>query len=259
MAAVVAPLLHKYVPPPAAVKVVLPPLQITDVPVMFAIGNGLTVTVLVAVDVQPLALVTVTVYVASAVGLTGIVAVVAPVFHKYVPPPVAVKFVLPPLQITFVPVIFAIGKAFTATPLLAVAVQPLAFVTVTVYVAFAVGLTVMAAVVSPVFHKYVPLPAAVKVVLPPLQIVAMPVMLAVGLGLTVIVTGVTGPVQPFEIGVIFMVATTGVTPAFTVVNEAIVPEPLPIKPIAVLLFVQLYVTPDVLSVIISDKSPAHFT
>jgi hypothetical protein len=156
-----------------------------------------------------------------------------------VPPPVAVKFVLPPLQITFVPVMVAIGKALTAIPLLAVAVQPLALVTVTVYVAFAVGLTVMAAVVSPVFHKYVPPPAAVNVVLPPLQIIAVPVMLAVGLGLTVIVTGVTGPVQPFEIGVILIVATTGVKLAFTVVNDAIVPEPLPPKPIDVLLFIQL--------------------
>jgi hypothetical protein len=108
-------LLHKYVPPPAAVKVVLAPLQITDVPVMLAVGNGLTVTVLVAVDVQPLALVTVTVYVASAVGLTGIVAVVAPVLHKYVPPPVAVKFVEPPLQITFVPVMLAVGNGLTVT------------------------------------------------------------------------------------------------------------------------------------------------
>jgi hypothetical protein len=152
MAAVVAPLLQEYVPPPAAVNVVLTPLQITDVPVMLAVGNGLTVTVLVAVEVQPLALVTVTVYVASAVGLTGIVAVVAPVLHKYVPPPVAVKVVEPPLQITFVPVMLAVGNGLTVTALVAVAVHPFALVTVTVYVALAVGLTLIDAVVSPVLH-----------------------------------------------------------------------------------------------------------
>jgi hypothetical protein len=152
MAAVVAPLLQEYVPPPAAVNVVLTPLQITDVPVMLAVGNGLTVTVLVAVEVQPLALVTVTVYVASAVGLTGIVAVVAPVLHKYVPPPVAVKVVEPPLQITDVPVMLAVGNGLTVTALVAVAVHPFALVTVTVYVALAVGLTLIDAVVSPVLH-----------------------------------------------------------------------------------------------------------
>jgi hypothetical protein len=132
MAAVVAPLLQAYVPPPAAVNVVLPPLQITDVPVMLAVGNGLTVTALVAVAVHPLALVTVTVYVASAVGLTGIVAVVAPVLHKYVPPPVAVKVVVPPLQITDVPVMLAVGSGLTVTACVVVAVQLLPFVTVTV-------------------------------------------------------------------------------------------------------------------------------
>ena len=58
-----------------------PPLQITDVPEMLAVGNGLTVTALVAVAIQPSALVTVTVYVALAVGLTLIDAVVSPVLH----------------------------------------------------------------------------------------------------------------------------------------------------------------------------------
>ena len=61
MAAVVAPLLQLYVPPPVAVKVVLPPLQIVVVPVMVAVGALFTVTVLVEVAVQPFAPVTVTV------------------------------------------------------------------------------------------------------------------------------------------------------------------------------------------------------
>ena len=132
IAAVVAPLLHKYVPPPVAVNAVGVPLQITDVPEMLAVGNGFTVTVLVAVAVQPLLFVTVTVYVASAVGLTLMNDAVEPLLHKYVPPPVAVNVVLAPLQITFVPVMLAVGNGFTVTVLVAVAVQPLALVTVTV-------------------------------------------------------------------------------------------------------------------------------
>jgi hypothetical protein len=115
MAAVVAPVLHVYVPPPAAVKVVLPPLQMTDVPVMLAVGKELTVTTWLAVAEQLLEFVTVTVYVALAVGLTVMAAVVAPVLHEYVPPPAAVNVVLPPLQITDVPVMLAVGNGLTVT------------------------------------------------------------------------------------------------------------------------------------------------
>ena len=59
-------------------------------------------------------------------------AVVAPVLHKYVPPPVAVRIVLVPLHIVAVPLMLAVADGFTVTAWLAVAVQPLAFVTVTV-------------------------------------------------------------------------------------------------------------------------------
>ena len=55
------PLLQEYVPPPVAVNVVGVPLQITELPVILAVGNGFTVTVWLAVDVQPDAFVTVTV------------------------------------------------------------------------------------------------------------------------------------------------------------------------------------------------------
>jgi hypothetical protein len=44
IAAVAAPVLHKYVPPPLAVKVVELPLQIVFVPVIDAVGIGFTVT-----------------------------------------------------------------------------------------------------------------------------------------------------------------------------------------------------------------------
>jgi hypothetical protein len=67
------------VPPPEAVSVVLPPEQIDVVPVILAAGSAVTVTVLLAVAVQPAAVVTVTVYVPDVVAV--IAADVAPVLH----------------------------------------------------------------------------------------------------------------------------------------------------------------------------------
>ena len=64
--------------------------------------------------------------------LTVVAAVLAALLHAKLVPPVAVKVVLAPEQIAFVPVIAAVGFAFTVKVLLLVAVQPLAFVTVTV-------------------------------------------------------------------------------------------------------------------------------
>jgi hypothetical protein len=62
IAAVVCVLLHVYVVPPEAVSVALAPLQMVTVAgVIVAIGAALTVTKRVAVAVQLLALVTVTV------------------------------------------------------------------------------------------------------------------------------------------------------------------------------------------------------
>ena len=80
-------------------------------------------------------------------------AVVAPVFQAYVPPPLAVSVVLWPTQMTLVPEMLGVGKGFTVTVLVDEAVHPPAPVTVTVYVVVAPGLTVIAAVVAPVFHK----------------------------------------------------------------------------------------------------------
>jgi len=90
--------------------------------------------------------VTVTVYVPEV--LTVIGGETAPVLHKYVPPPEAVSFTLPGAQKVVAPdgVMVAVGFALTVTTLLAAAVQPAAFVTVTVYVPDA--LAVMAAVVA---------------------------------------------------------------------------------------------------------------
>jgi hypothetical protein len=49
-----------------------------------------------------------------------------------VPPPTAVKVVLEPIQIAVIPLIVAVNGGLTVTTWLAVAVQPPAFVTVTV-------------------------------------------------------------------------------------------------------------------------------
>ena len=48
------------------------------------------------------------------------------------PPPVAVKVPVSPAQMAFVPEILAVGKVLTVKVRLAVAIQPEAFVTVTV-------------------------------------------------------------------------------------------------------------------------------
>ena len=63
---------------------------------------------------------------------TVIAAVVAPVDQAYVPPPVAVNVLDVPAQIAVVPVMDGVGNALTVKVRLAVAVQPEAFVTVTV-------------------------------------------------------------------------------------------------------------------------------
>ena len=77
------------------------------------------------------------------------------------------------------------GVVVTLTVWLVLAVQLFASVTVTEYVVFTEGETVMKAVVEPLLHLYVLPPVAVKVVLVPLQILVVPVMLATGKGLTV--------------------------------------------------------------------------
>ena len=57
-----------------------------------------------------------------------------PFDHEYVPPPLAVLFTLVVVQVKFVaPVIAAVGTVLsTVTTVVAVALQPFAFVTVTV-------------------------------------------------------------------------------------------------------------------------------
>ena len=115
---------------------------------MDGVGNELTVTNRLAVAEQLAALVTVTVYVVVVVGDTEMAAVVAELFQLYEVPPLAVKVALAPLQIvTVAGAIAAVGLLFTVTKRLAVALQLLASVTVTVYVVVDAGETVTCALV----------------------------------------------------------------------------------------------------------------
>lgn len=78
------------------------------------------------------------------------------------------------------PVIVAVGRAFTLTVIVSVAVHPKESVVVTVYPVEEVGETVMQEVVALVFHAYVPPPVAQRVEDVPLHIGLVPEMEAVG-------------------------------------------------------------------------------
>jgi hypothetical protein len=171
IAAVVALVLHKYVPPPVAVNVVFSLRQIFKSPVMVTTGFGLTVTVREVDTAQPL-LVTVTTYVVVVVGFTVILAVVCTgvVFHAYVDPegaPVTVSVTGSPAQIGAGVLTVNVGNGLTVTVADSVSEQPIALVTVTVYVVLLAGVTVIDAVVAPVLHAKTVPPAAVSVVLAP--------------------------------------------------------------------------------------------
>jgi hypothetical protein len=133
--------------------------------VIDAVGKVvLEVIVVLAVAVQPFAAVTTTEYVPAA--LTVLVADVVPSFHRYVPPPVAVKVMLVVEQSKIVvgDVIEAIGNVvLEVIVVLVVAVQPLLAVTTTEYAPDVE--IVFEDNVVPSFHKYVPPPFAVKVIL----------------------------------------------------------------------------------------------
>ena len=139
MACEFAPLDHRYENPAGAVSVTEPPSQ-NDVGPLGVIagvaGAAFTVTVVDAlVALQPLAFVTVTLYEPDALALID--CDVAPLDHRYVKPAGAVSVTEPPSQNDVGPlgVIAGVaGAAFTVTVVGAlVALQPLAFVTVTLY------------------------------------------------------------------------------------------------------------------------------
>ena len=104
-------------------------------------------------------------------------------------PPVAVSVDEPPTQIDGLDgVMLHVGAGFIVTVVEHELVHPLAFVTVTVYVVVAVGLTVIEAVVAALLQRNVVPPDAVNVDEPPTQIEGLDgVMLQVGGGFTVTV------------------------------------------------------------------------
>jgi hypothetical protein len=120
---------------------------------------------------------------------TVIDCVVAPLDHEYEVFAAAVSVTLPPLQKVSGPlaVTFAFAAGLTVTVCEAVAEQPFASVTATVYVVVEAGVTVIDDVVAPVDHENDVPPLAVSVALVPAQIADGPEMVAVGSGLTVMV------------------------------------------------------------------------
>ena len=84
--------------------------------------------------------------------------------------------------------------------------------------------------------------------------------LTTGIGFTVIVNVIGVPVQPPAPGVTVIVATIGPLVALVVTNGCISPVPDAARPMAVLLFVQLYVEPGVpLNVITGVVTPVQYT
>jgi len=105
------------------------------------------------VPVHPAVLVPVTVYVVVELGVTVMLAVLPPVFQLYVFAPLAVNTDVDPLHIAAgLAVAVTIGNEFTVTLTVAVPEHPAAVVPVTVYVVVPLGVTVMLAVLPPVFQ-----------------------------------------------------------------------------------------------------------
>src|SRR5687767_11505354 len=95
-----------------AVSVALSPMQILA-SLTWMVGGGNTLTIAFAVVLQPVGLVTVTLYSVSTNGETWIVDVVSPVLQRIVPPVAfAVSVAVPPTQIA-APSTVTVGAAFT--------------------------------------------------------------------------------------------------------------------------------------------------
>jgi hypothetical protein len=210
------------------------PAQIVLSPVMSQVGKSFTVSVLVQVLEQPLALVMVTVYV-PAVLIDPVHCVVAvkppgPVHEYELMPAGAQNSVDPPVQIVLLPVMSQVGKSSTVSVLVQVLEQPLASVIVTVYVPAAlidpVHCVVAVKPPGPV-HEYELMPAgAQNSVDPPLQISSSPVILQVGGLLTVTVPQPGCELHPFE-----LVTVTQYCPAAdTVIDDVVTPDSVNVKP-----------------------------
>jgi hypothetical protein len=142
--------LHSYNDADEDVRVTLDPLQImpsllarpeVSVIVIIGVGRGFTVIIVEVTEEQPFALVTVTVYVVDVIGYTVIDAVLSLVLQAYLLPPDVVSVTIalsqtmpssivePEVSAT---IIVGTGSGFTVIVFEEVAVQPSAFVTVTV-------------------------------------------------------------------------------------------------------------------------------
>ena len=144
-----------YVFAPLAVNTELAPLHIAaGLAVAATDGNGFTVTLTVAVPVHPAVLVPVTVYAVVALGVIVLLAPLPnPPDQLYVFAPLAVNTEVAPLHIAAgLAVAVTVGKEFTVTLTVAVPVHPAVLVPVTEYVVVALGVTVMLAVLPPVFQ-----------------------------------------------------------------------------------------------------------
>ena len=144
-----------YVFAPLAVNTEVAPLHIAaGLADALTDGNGFTVTLTVAVPVHPSAVVPVTVYVVVLVGDTVLELPVPRLCDQlYVFAPLAVNTDVAPLHIADgLADALTDGNGFTVTLTVAVPVHPAVLVPVTEYVVVELGVTVMLAVLPPVFQ-----------------------------------------------------------------------------------------------------------
>ena len=124
------------VPPVDGDKVVVLPTQILLAPVMLTVGVGLTVTLGVGAELQPLEeLVNVNVAVPAVSPVTtpaSVILATAGSLLAQVPPEVGETPVISPMQISLEPVRLTVGVVTMVIALVAEWVQPLASLTVTV-------------------------------------------------------------------------------------------------------------------------------
>jgi hypothetical protein len=127
----------------------------------------LTVDVLDVVTTQPEAF-PLTVYTAVLVGLTEIVAVLAPVLQLYVLTPVAISVAVVPVQMVGEFTVM-LGELDTVMPVVPVLTQFCADVPVIVKLTLAVGVTTIELLLLPLLQVYVDAPVTFNVAVPPAQ------------------------------------------------------------------------------------------
>jgi hypothetical protein len=202
---------------PLAVNTEVAPLHIAaGLAVAVTVGNGLTVTLTVAVPEHPAVLVPVTVYVVVALGVTVLLAPLPnPPDQLYVFAPLAVNTEVAPLHIAAgLADAVTDGNGFTVTLTVAVPVHPAVLVPVTEYVVVVLGVTVLLAPLpNPPDQLYVFAPLAVITEVCPLHIAAgLAVAVTVGNGFTVTLTAAV-PVHPAVLVpvTVYVVVVLGVT------------------------------------------------